>query len=137
MTENDKPKDELLAKGLAMMDEVYGPGVSDMTAMVADYPYPGETVRHLFGEIWNRPHLSIRDRRLLVLGATAMLGRPDLVEVQVRGAILNNELDDNQLEEVALQLAFYAGWGNTTAVWKGIQEAKKKVAEERAAQAKA
>jgi len=84
MTENDKPKDELLAKGLAMMDEVYGPGVSDMTAMVADYPYPGETVRHLFGEIWNRPHLSIRDRRLLVLGATAMLGRPDLVEVQVR-----------------------------------------------------
>lgn len=127
---NDKTQDELLTEGLAMMDAVYGPGVSEMTNAVADYPYPGETVRHLFGEIWNRPGLSIRDRRLLVIGATAMMGREDLIQIQVRGAILNGELDDQALEEVALHLAFYSGWGNTTATWRGIQAAKKQVAEE-------
>lgn len=127
----DKKQDQLLAEGKRMMDEVYGPGVADMTGPLEDIPFPGETIRHLFGEIWNRPHLSVRDRRLLVLGVTAMLGRADLVETQVVGAIRNGELDDNQLEEAALHLAFYAGWGNTTAVWQGIQAAKKKVAEER------
>lgn len=122
--------DESLTVGLAMMDAVYGPGISEMTKAVADSPFPGETVRHLFGEIWNRPGLSIRDRRLLVIGATAMLGRADLMEVQIRGAILNGELSDEELEEIPLQLAFYSGWGNTTAVWNGIQAAKKSVAEQ-------
>lgn len=128
---NDSKQDDLLAKGLAMMDTVYGPGVSEQTSPVADFPYPGETIRHLFGEIWNRPGLSVRDRRLLVIGATAMMGRDDLIATQVRGAILNGELNDQELEEIALHLAFYAGWGNTTNVWKGIQAAKKSVADEK------
>lgn len=124
--------DELLSLGLAMMDEVYGPGVSEMTAPVADYPFPGETIRHLFAQIWNRPHLSVRDRRLLVIGVTAMLGRPELIETQVLGGLRNGEFDDAQLEEMALQLAFYSGWGNATAVWRGIQAAKKIYADETA-----
>jgi alkylhydroperoxidase/carboxymuconolactone decarboxylase family protein YurZ len=128
---DSKKQDDLLAEGLRMMDEVYGPGVGEQTKAVSDMPFPSETVRHLFGEIWNRPHLSIRDRRLLVIGATAMLGRADLMEVQVKGAILNGELDDKQLEEAALHLAFYTGWGNTTQTWRGIQAAKQSVAEER------
>ena len=127
-----KNNDELLTRGLAMMDEVYGPGVSEMTAPVADFPFPSETIRHLFGEIWNRPHLSVRDRRLLVIGVTAMLGRPELIETQVLGGLRNGEFDDNQLEEMALQLAFYSGWGNTTMVWRGIQSAKKIFADENA-----
>lgn len=128
---SDNKQDELLAKGLEMMDVVYGPGVGEQTKAVSDFPFPSETVRHLFGEIWNRPGLSVRDRRLLVIGATATMGRADLIEVQVRGALLNNELDDQALEEIALHMAFYAGWGNTTNLWKGIQAAKKAVAEEK------
>ncbi|MFA7555719.1 MAG: carboxymuconolactone decarboxylase family protein [Spongiibacteraceae bacterium] len=131
---SDNTKDELLQKGLNMMDTVYGPGVAEMSKPAADTPFVGETIRHLFGEIWSRPGLSVRDRRLLVLGATAMLGRADLIEIQVRGAILNNELSNEELEEAALQLAFYAGWGNTTTVWGGIQAAIKKIAEEKASE---
>ena len=76
--------------------------------------------------MWNRPHLSVRDRRLLVIGATAMLGRPDLIEFKVAGAIVNKELDSDALKEVVLQLAYYCGWGNATAVRAGIEAAKKK-----------
>src|SRR5690554_3395241 len=131
MSDNQET-DALLAKGLEMMDKVYGPGVAEMVTATAHLPFPGETVRHQFAEIWSRPGLSIRDRRLLVFGATAMLGRSDLIEIQVLGALRNGELDDEQLEEVALHLAYYAGWGNATAVWRGIQAAKKRFAEEQA-----
>lgn len=125
-------QEDLLEKGLAMMDTVYGPGFSEQIRPATPMPFAGETVKHLFGEIWSRPGLSLRDRRLVVLGATAMLGRADLVETQVRGALLNDELTHEELEEIALQLAFYAGWGNTTNLWTGIQAAKKSVAEEKA-----
>lgn len=121
--------EEKRARGYATVDAVYGPNASDMMKGRTDHPFVAATVDHLFADIWNRPHLSIRDRRLLVIGATAMLGRPDLIEVQVRGALINNELDDKQLQEVVLHLAHYTGWGNATALLQGIEAAKKKLAE--------
>ena len=97
---------------------------------LAASPFVGATVKHLFGEVWDRPGLSIRDRRLLVLGATVMLGRTDLVETQVKGALRAGDMDAEQLEEAVLQLAFYTGWGNATAMWHGVQAALKAVAAE-------
>ena len=50
--------DEIRRKGLAKMNEVYAWEMSDM---------PGDffalTVDHLFGDIWSRPGLSMRDKR--------------------------------------------------------------------------
>jgi alkylhydroperoxidase/carboxymuconolactone decarboxylase family protein YurZ len=112
-------------RGLEVMEKVYGPGMKTMMEPLRDVPFPSKTAEILFGEIWNRPQLSIRDRRLLVIGATAMLGRADLIEQQVAGALVNAELTAEQLEEVVLQLWFYAGSGNTTAVWRGVQAALK------------
>lgn len=124
MTENNQaPVDRLLKKGQEILTQVYGAEAAAPIVALADSPYVGETVRHLFAEIWDRPGLSIRDRRLLVLGATAMLGRSDLVETQVKGALLAGELDREQLEEACLHLAFYTGWGKATETWKGIQAA--------------
>src|SRR3546814_1612490 len=71
-----------------------------------DFPFVAETVNHVFGDIWAMPGLSIRDKRLLVIGATTMLGRPDLIEVQVGGAIANDELTDEQLNEIPLLMLF-------------------------------
>jgi len=124
-----KPIDqEKRAHGLAVIDQVYGPGCSAPMAALADDPYVATTIDSLFADVWDRPHLSMRDRRLLVIGATAMLGRPDLIEFQVAGAIVNGELDDAALQEMVLQLAYYCGWGNATAVRQGIEAAKKKAA---------
>lgn len=109
-------------EGLRTMDRVYGPGFStNMTGQAG--PYIDDTVDNLFGRIWNRPGLSIRDRRLLVLGATAALGRADLISVQVRGALAADELTREQLDEAVLQLAYYVGWGNATEVQKGVADA--------------
>jgi 4-carboxymuconolactone decarboxylase len=108
--------------GRAMMDRIYGEGFS--SSLPADGgPMLDDTVRHLFGEIWSRPGLSIRDRRLLVLGATAAIGRADLIEIQVRGALANGELTPEQLREAVLHLQYYVGWGNGTQVSKGVEAA--------------
>ena len=97
---NDKRK-----RGLEMMREVYGWEMPDM---------PGEffavTVDHLFAEIWTRPGLSLRDRRLLLLGVIAALGLEDIAAIQVKAALQNEELDAAQLREAAVFLTHYVGW---------------------------
>jgi 4-carboxymuconolactone decarboxylase len=103
--------DDAIETGLETMDAVYGAGFSAGMGAPED-PFMDEVVGRLFAEIWNRPGLSIRDRRLLVLGATTALGRADLLEVQVRGALANGELTEAQLHEAALQLMYYVGVGN-------------------------
>jgi alkylhydroperoxidase/carboxymuconolactone decarboxylase family protein YurZ len=70
------------------------------------------TVEHLFGQILSRPYLTLRDRRLLTFGATSMLGRPDLLETQLRGSMENREFTVDQLREIVLHLHHYAGWPN-------------------------
>ncbi|MFA5494627.1 MAG: carboxymuconolactone decarboxylase family protein [Porticoccaceae bacterium] len=122
--------DEKLARGLDLVNEVYAdPALTTQMAGLADQPYTSETIRHLFADIWGRPGLSIRDRRLLVIGATTMLGRADLLEVQLRGGILNGEFTDEELDEMVLHMAFYAGWGNTTALNRAVGEARRTSAE--------
>lgn len=107
--------------GKAAMDAVYGDGFTkDYADRPEGRPFQRDTVEHLFAEIWQRPGLSVRDRRLLVIGATAALGRADLVKIQALGALRNGELDATQLQEAELQLAYYTGWGNATSVVAGI-----------------
>jgi alkylhydroperoxidase/carboxymuconolactone decarboxylase family protein YurZ len=118
----EAPSSPARERGLAMMDTVYGPGFGQNLPEDSS-PFTDTTVEHLFADVWARPGLDIRDRRLLVLGATAALGRPDLVQIQVRGALANHELTPEQLRETALQLAYYVGWGNATATHQGIEAA--------------
>ena len=103
-------------RGRAMMDRTYGPGYNQfVTDEQADaVPAVSGTIDYLFPQVWARPYLPLRDRRLLVLGATTMLGRADLLETQLRGAVTNGELTAPQLRELAAHLHPYAGWGNGT-----------------------
>ena len=91
--------------GLEKMTEVYGWEVSDG---------PGDffaiTVDHLFADIWNRPGLSNRDRRLLLIGLCIGSGQEDVLDIQVPAALGNEELDDDALREIAIFMAHYAGW---------------------------
>ena len=64
--------------------------------------------RYAWGEIWTRPGLDLRTRRLLVLAITASLGRWEEFRLHVRTG-LPRELEWCDLEEVLLQTAIYAG----------------------------
>jgi 4-carboxymuconolactone decarboxylase len=113
-------------EGLKVLEAVYGPGSSALMQGHENSPFVAETVGHQFADIWAHPALSIRDKRLLTLGATAMLGRADLVEIQMGGALANGEFTDEQLDQIPLFLLFYAGAGNSTALFRGIEAARAK-----------
>ena len=67
---------EVRRKGLETMEEVYGFEMTDGEGDFFRY-----TADHLFADIWNRPGLSNRDRRLLLIGPTepgdGRCARPD------------------------------------------------------------
>jgi 3-oxoadipate enol-lactonase/4-carboxymuconolactone decarboxylase len=63
---------------------------------------------YAWGTIWTRPGLDPRTRRLLVLTATAALGRWEEFRLHVKTG-LAHELEPCDLEEVLLQTAVYAG----------------------------
>lgn len=129
----DAPGDERWQRGLAAVEQIYGPGSADEMAPLARVPLAYETVAHMFGEIWTRPGLSTRDRRLLVIGATTMLGRADLLEIHIGGAVASGELSDTELDEIALLMLFYAGAGNSNALYRGIQGGKARALRQTAA----
>lgn len=124
--------DEQWEAGLAVVDQVYGPGISDMMRLHKDASFNREIVANQFGNLWADDALTIREKRLMVLGATAMLGRADLIEIQMIGALENNEFTEQQLDLIPLFLLFYCGAGNTTALFRGIQGAKAKFSERKA-----
>jgi 3-hydroxyisobutyrate dehydrogenase-like beta-hydroxyacid dehydrogenase/alkylhydroperoxidase/carboxymuconolactone decarboxylase family protein YurZ len=109
-------------RGVEMMHRVYGPGPGDQVQGMTDNPAIADTVEHLFAEIWDRGHLTTRDRRLLTIGATTVLGRGDLLETQLRGGIVNRELTTAQLRELELFMNYYAGIGNGTALLGAVEK---------------
>lgn len=93
------------ARGLARMSQVYGWEMSDGPG-----GFFGYTADHLFAEIWNRPGLSDRDRRLLLIGLCVGSGQEDVLDIQLPAALGNGELDVEQLREIVIFVAHYAGW---------------------------
>jgi 4-carboxymuconolactone decarboxylase len=98
--------DEVRRKGLEKMNEVYGWEMPD----VQGDPYFDLTVEHLFGTIWTRPGLSMREKRMLTLTAVTALGNQDLAEIQVNAALHNEELSVAELKEMAIFLTHYLGF---------------------------
>jgi 3-hydroxyisobutyrate dehydrogenase-like beta-hydroxyacid dehydrogenase/alkylhydroperoxidase/carboxymuconolactone decarboxylase family protein YurZ len=86
-------------------------------------PFSEATVDFLFGEVWSRDGLSMRDRRLLTLGVAASIGRADLIQIQAAGALDSGDFTPTQLQEAVLQLGAYVGWCNATATYQGISAA--------------
>ena len=93
--------------GLEKMEDVYG---FEMTDGAGDFF--GITADHLFADIWTRPGLTDRDRRLLLIGLLAGSGGHDVLTIQIPAAYQNGELDDEQLREMVIFLCHYAGWPN-------------------------
>jgi 4-carboxymuconolactone decarboxylase len=120
--------DELRRKGLEKMNEVYAWEMPDV---------PGEffalTVEHLFGRIWTRPGLSMRDRRMMLIAVLTTLGQEELLEVQVNAVLQNEELTREELREMAIFVTHYVGFplgSKLDGVIKRVTAKRKKAAAE-------
>ena len=92
-------------RGLEKMAEVYGWEVSD-----GEGDFFGYTVEHLFGDVWQRPGLTTRERRLLLIGLLVGGNHHDVTPIQLGAALGVGELDEEALREIVVFFAHYAGW---------------------------
>lgn len=63
----------------------------------------------LFGDIWERPELSPRDRSLITVATLIAGGNSEQLSSHL-GRAKENGLTETELKEVITHLAFYAGW---------------------------
>ena len=79
----------------------------------------------LFGDVWERPQLSKRDRSLVTVSALMAMNRPD----QLRSHLVRareNGLTEQELVEAITHLAFYAGRPNAVTATAIARDAFKK-----------
>ena len=80
----------------------------------------------LYGDVWERPELSKRDRSLVTVAALIALNRPE----QLRSHLVKareNGVKHEELVETITHLAFYAGWPNAvTAIGVAREVSEKK-----------
>jgi len=63
----------------------------------------------VYGDLWERPGLSKRDRSLVTLAALIATYRPEQLTSHLDRAIKNG-VTKEEISEVITHLAFYAGW---------------------------
>ena len=69
----------------------------------------GYTNDVLFGQVWERPELSPRDRSLITVAALVAGGNTEQLTFHLDYA-KKNGLTEQELVEAITHLAFYAGW---------------------------
>lgn len=76
----------------------------DIAPALAEY-----TDKVLFGDVWERPGLSPRDRSLITVAALIALYRTNELPFHIRKA-LENGVSRDEIIETITHLAFYSGW---------------------------
>jgi 4-carboxymuconolactone decarboxylase len=98
-------EDERRRRGLELRKRLFG---GNDAPNLAD-PLIEVTIDHLFGDVWTRPGLELRDRSLITCAALVALGKEAQLKVHLRG-LLNQGMSRQGIEEMMIHLAHYAGW---------------------------
>jgi len=102
---------ERSVQGMTVRREVLGDAHVDR-AVAATTPFTADfqsfITRYAWGDIWSRPGLSRAERSIITLTALAVLRQEEELVMHLRAA-LRNGLSPDQIKEVLLQVAVYAG----------------------------
>jgi len=87
------------------------------------------SVGHLFGDVWGRPGLSLRERQLVTLAANIAMARPSGNHSHYLSS-LHLGITRKEIIEVMIQVGHYTGWptlSNAVRQFTEILEEKKKM----------
>jgi len=87
------------------------------------------SVGHLFGDVWGRPGLSLRDRQLVTLAANIAMARPSGNHSHYLSS-MHLGITQREIIEVMIQVGHYTGWptlSNAVRQFTEILEEKKKM----------
>jgi 4-carboxymuconolactone decarboxylase len=102
---------DLFDQGLRTRREVLGADDVDAAIRDADAfsrPLQELVTQYAWGDVWNRPGLDRRTRRLLNLAMLTALNRPHELKLHLTGALRNGVTKD-EIREVFLHAAVYCG----------------------------
>ena len=102
---------EMYETGLKIRSEVLGKEYVENSMKSADdfnKPFQEFVTEYCWGAGWGRPGLSRKERSMLNLAMISILNRPHELKLHVRGA-LTNGLTKDQIREIFMQVAIYAG----------------------------
>jgi 4-carboxymuconolactone decarboxylase len=83
----------------------------------------------VFGDVWKRPGLGVRDRSVVTLAA--LIARNQTVEIPYYlNVALDNGVKPAEISEIITHLAFYSGWGNAMSAVAVVKDvfAERKIA---------
>jgi 4-carboxymuconolactone decarboxylase len=90
-----------------MTDSIGQKALADMEALAPEFAKL--TKDFLFGDIWERPGLSQRDKSLITVTCLVALNRIEQVDFHLKKAV-ENGLTKEELVAAITHIAFYAGW---------------------------
>jgi len=118
--------------GMAVRRAVLGDKyVDESLARADDFTRPLQELvtEGCWGTVWTRPGLPLKTRSLVNVALLAALNRPHELKVHVRGAI-NNGCTQEEIQEVLLQVALYAGMPAGMDGFRTASEALRAIASE-------
>jgi 4-carboxymuconolactone decarboxylase len=99
-------KSERYQRGAAKMKELFG---SEPQPGMMQEDFLNVSVEHLFGDIWTRPGLELKERSMITVAALTVLGREQQLKTHLRGAA-NIGISRQKVNEMMIHLAHYGGW---------------------------
>jgi len=106
MDEADRARQGMTVRRAVLGDEHVDRAVATTTSFTE--PFQDFITRYAWGDIWSRPGLSRPERSMITLAMLAALQHENELAMHVRAA-LRNGLSPEQIQEVLLQVAVYAG----------------------------
>jgi 4-carboxymuconolactone decarboxylase len=118
------PDDPRRDQGMTARRAVLGdPHVDRATAATTGFTadFQDLITRYAWGEIWSRPGLDRRTRSCITLAMLAALSHEEELAMHVRAA-LHNGVSPDEIKEVLLQVAVYAGVPAANRAFKVAQQ---------------
>ncbi|HEV2450506.1 MAG TPA: 4-carboxymuconolactone decarboxylase [Streptosporangiaceae bacterium] len=106
MTDEERTDQGMATRRQVLGDEHVDRAIAGTTGFTE--PFQDLITRYAWGEIWSRPGLSRAERSMITLTALAVLRQDAELAMHVKAA-LRNGLTIEQIQELLLQVAIYAG----------------------------
>jgi len=123
MSETENNSKQRRARGAKKLGEVYEGILSADPEKPTGDAFFDLMLENLFGEIWARDVMSIRDRRLVLMGAIANQAQFDVYEIQCLAALNTKQLTPEQLREIPILMTQYIGYPKTTGLRNATEKA--------------
>ena len=119
--------EERRALGEETIKDVYA---GDVIVPPEGYAFTDIMLKQVFAELWTRDTLSMRDKRILLLGIIAEKGETMTFKIQIKASLKRGEINADEAREFLLFIAQYAGYPRAAAMLGPVEEAIAEVAAE-------